>query len=92
MESDASSHLAGLMLHLQLQRVSARLSLLFAISQVLWTESLRQHSGDRLDSDSCIADIAFLQENEALCVSSSSGQLLLVPSPTDIQEVCRKFT
>lgn len=58
-------------------------------NQVLWTENLMQSSGDCLDSDSCIADIAFLQENEALCVSSSSGQLLLVSSPTDVQEIGR---
>ena len=55
--------------------------------QVLWTLDLRDTPGDGLRPDSTVTNIAFLQELEALCVTATQGELLLVHSNKDVEEV-----
>lgn len=55
--------------------------------QVLWTLDLRDSPGDGLRPDSTVTSIAFLQELEALCVTATQGELLLVHSNKDVEEV-----
>ena len=49
--------------------------------------SLAANSGHGLGPDSTIVGIAFLQDEGALCVSATGGELLLVQASQEIQEV-----
>lgn len=58
-----------------------------AFAQVLWTKNLAETTGDTLGPDSQVASIAFLQELEALSISATGGELLLVHTSREVQEV-----
>lgn len=55
--------------------------------QVIWRLDLKNTAGDGLASDSHVTNITFLQELEALCLTATQGELLLVHSNKDVEEV-----
>ena len=57
------------------------------LPQVLWTLDLTATATDGLGPDSVITNITFLQELEALCVTATQGELLLVHSNKEVEEV-----
>ena len=68
-----------------MRRDTEDLALHFALSQVLWTQFLTDTTS--LGPDSQITDIAFLQELELLCLSTTEGELLVIQPSREIHEV-----
>ncbi|DBA88250.1 hypothetical protein WJX77_011440 [Trebouxia sp. C0004] len=64
---------------------------LSGLNQVLWTRNLRENledtSDDSLGPRSRVAGVAYLQELEALCITATGGEILLVQGPKEVQEV-----
>ena len=68
-----------------MRRDTEDLALHFALLQVLWTHFLTDTTS--LGPDSQITDIAFLQELEHLCLSTTEGELLVIQPSREIHEV-----
>ncbi len=60
-------------------------------AQVLWTRNLRESLEDTSDNGlgphSYVAGVAYLQELEALCITATGGEILLIQGPREVQEV-----
>ena len=60
-------------------------------AQVVWTRNLRENledtSDDGLGPHSQVVGVAYLQELEALCITATGGEILLVEGPREVQEV-----
>ena len=54
---------------------------------MLWTLDLTATAADGLGPDSLITNVTFLQELEALCVTATQGELLLVHANKEVEEV-----
>lgn len=57
------------------------------LTQILWSLNLKHTDGDGLGPDSTVTNMTFLQELEAVCLTASQGELLLVQSNKDVEEV-----